>query len=122
MLQFRRPGSFRVLILQGDGDGRPPPNRGRVLVVASPTSGGPEPQQSIARHGPLLGTFPPGRDRPFRRPVDAESRHVLPSPTTGVLFPYFTCRGPHDVVLLLLQSIFPFALLPQPQPGGARAS
>ena len=44
MLQFRRPGRLRVLILQGDGDGRPPPNRGRVLVVASPTSGGPEAQ------------------------------------------------------------------------------
>ena len=42
MLQFRRPGRLRFLVLQGDGDGRPPPNRGRVLVVAALSSGGPE--------------------------------------------------------------------------------
>ena len=43
MLQLRRPGSFRFLILQGDGDGGPSPNRGRVLVIAAPSTGGPEP-------------------------------------------------------------------------------
>ena len=101
MLQFRRPGSFRVLVLQGDGDGGPSSNRGRMFIIASPTSGGPEPQQSIARHGPLLRTFPPGRDRPFRRPVDAESRYIFSSSPRRVLFPYFRCRRSYDVVLLL---------------------
>ena len=71
MLQLRRPGRFRFLVLQGDGDGRPPPNGRRMFIIAAAAARGPEAQQPIARHGPLLRTFPPGRDGSFRRPVDA---------------------------------------------------
>ena len=44
MLQFRRPGSFRVLILQGDGDGGPPPDRRRMFIIAAAAARGPEAQ------------------------------------------------------------------------------
>ena len=68
MLQLRRPGRLRVLILQSDGDGCPPPN-GRRCSHCRPSAGGPEPQQSIAGHGLFFASFLPGRDRSFRRPL-----------------------------------------------------
>ena len=71
MLQLRRPGRLGFLILQGDGDGGPPPNGRRMFIIAAAAARGPEAQQSVSGHGPLFRSFTPGRDRSFRRPVDA---------------------------------------------------